>query len=170
MQWKNSLTVSIDMKDLLEMAKIISGYSREETLRRYAVCRDRYADDNNTVEKDFDLMTEASMLLQRIVDIAKEEVKEERMIDRITEIAWVVPPKHDNQDFWLNRYGHREWTLGDPMVKSAMRSYYWCDRVIILDATRKVLEDIKFSDFVKRIDVEGWEPEIPKEKVKFDRD
>jgi hypothetical protein len=160
------------MRDMIKMAKIISGYSREEAERRYEVCRDRFTDGENTLSRNFDLVMEASMLLQRIMDVAKEELKSEKISNEpdINTDAWVVPPKHDNQDFWLNKYGRREWTLGNPMVKSAQRSYYWCDRVIILDATRRVLEDIKFSDFVNRIDAEGWEPEIPEVKVEFNKD
>ena len=156
------------MKNMLEMAKVISGYSKKEVLRRYEICRNRYTDDN-TEYKKFDLVAEASMLLQRIVDLAKEEISAEQVMDAVTEIAWVIPPKGDNQDFWLNKYGNRHWNLTDG-TKSAIRSYYWCDRVIILNATRRVLEDIKFSEFIHRIDAEGWEPEIPEVKIDFNKD
>jgi hypothetical protein len=62
--------------------------------------------------------------------------------------------------------GERHWYLGDG-TKFAMRYYYWCDRVIIMGVKNHViLEDIKFSDFVNRIDTEDWEPEIPKYKFK----
>lgn len=158
-----------NIRNMIEMAKIISGYSREEALRRYEVCRDRFTDGDNTLSRNFDLVMEASMLLQRIMDLAKEEVKRDEAMDFDSQPAWVIPPKHDNQDFWLDKYGQRIWNLGDT-TKSAHRSYYWCDRVIILDKMRKVLEDIKFSDFVNRIDAEGWEPVIPDEPVKFDKE
>jgi hypothetical protein len=164
------------MRNILEMAKIISGYSREEALRRYEVCRDRYTDDNNTVYKNFDLVMEASMLLQRIMDIAKEEVKAEAAMEMKSQPVWVIPPKGDDQNFWLNKYGLRYWNLTDPMktpksiLKTAVRSYYWCDRVIIIDGNRRVLEDIKLSDFIKRSGYNDWIPEVPETKVKFDEE
>jgi hypothetical protein len=147
------------MAKIFEKAKIISGYSREEVLRRYEVCRDRYTDDN-TEYKKFDLVTEASMLLQRLMDLAKEEVSAEQVMDAVTEIAWVQVPKGDDMMYWLNKYGRRRWTINEERVRSAERAYYWCDRVILLDENRKVLDDIKFSDFILTVP-NGWVAEMP---------
>ena len=157
------------MKKIFEMAKVISRYSREEAERRLDVMRERFTDENITDYNRFDFLMEASMLLQRLIDLAKKEDKEKEATKEEGQFGWVVPPKHDNQDFWLDKYGKRIWNLGDT-TKSAIRSYYWCDRVIILDKMRVVLEDITFTDFVNRIDAEGWEPEIPDEPVKFNKE
>ena len=153
----------IDMKDMIEMAKIISGYSREEALRRYEVCRDRFTDDNVTEYKKFDMAMEASMLLQRIVDIAKEELKEELQSNEpdINTDAWIQVPKGDDMKFWLNRYGLRRWNINGDIIKSAERAYYWVDRMLFLDENRRVLDQVKFSDFI-RVTPNGWTEELPK--------
>ena len=149
------------------MAKVISGYSREEALRRYEVCRDRFTDGENTLGRNFDLVMEASMLLQRIMDIAKEELKASELsnVPNINTNAWVVPPKGDDQDFWLNKYGLRRWTHKVKKEFNAERPYYWCDRVIIMK-DRTVTADITFTEFME----EGYcfyTPEVPEVKVNF---
>jgi hypothetical protein len=154
------------MKNIFEMAKIISKYSHEEALRRYGVCRDRFTDNNRTPTQNFDFLMEASMLLQRITDFAKEEVKSEAIANEpdINSDVWIQVPKGDDMRYWLNEYGQRIWNLRDT-TKSAIRSYYWCDRIIILDKMRTVLEDIKFSDFIRDIyGNDDWIPEIPEIK------
>ena len=151
------------MRDMIEMAKIISGYSREEALRRYEVCRDRFTDGENTLSRNFDLVMEASMLLQRIVDIAKEELKEELQSDEpdINTDAWIQVPKGDDMKYWLNRYGLRRWNINGDIIKSAERAYYWVDRMLFLDENRRVLDQVKFSDFI-RVPPNGWTEELPK--------
>ena len=162
------------IKKVFEMAKVISGYSREEAERRLDVMRDRFADEGRTEYMRFDYVMEASMLLQRLMDLAKKEAKAEAESEN--QFNWVVPIKGDDQDLWLDKYGLRHWNLTDPtktpksILKTAMRSYYWCDRVIIMDANRRVLEDIKFTDFIKRSGYGDWIPEIPEVKVKFDKE
>jgi len=149
------------MKNVFEMAKIISGYSREEAERRYEVCRDRYTDDNHTSAQNFDFLLEASMLSQRLMDVAKEEVKSEELSDEpdMNTDAWIVPLKGDDMKYWLDKYGQRRWNFGDT---TAMRSYYWCDRVLILGKMRTVLEDIKFTDFIRDIyGDDNWVAEMP---------
>jgi hypothetical protein len=73
--------------------------------------------------------------------------------------AWVVPPKGDDQKYWLNKYGLRNWTAKGH-TNIAQRAYYWCDRVIIMNNERKVLDDITFTEFIKN--EEYWIPELPK--------
>jgi hypothetical protein len=88
------------MKKIFEMAKTISKYSQEEAERRLDVIRNRFTDDN-TMYKNFDYVMEASMLLQRIMDLAKKDVKRHKAMD--SEDGYILPPKYDNQDFWLNK-------------------------------------------------------------------
>lgn len=151
------------MKNMFEAAKIISGYSRKEAERRYEVCRDRFSDDNTT-SKNFDLVMEASMLLQRIMDLAKEDLISEIVSEEpnINTDAWVQVPKGDDMAFWLNKYGLREWTQklhpSAPEL-TAVRSYYWCDRIIIMNENRRVINDFKFSEFIEN--TEFWTPKLP---------
>ena len=149
----------IDMKDMIEMAKVISGYSRKEALRRYEICRDRYANDN-TSYKSFDIAMEASMLLQRIVDIAKEELKAEAVSNEpdINTDAWIRVPVGDDMKFWLNKYGLRRWKAIDDNGINAQRPYYWCDRVIIMN-DRTVIDDITFTEFIRLFGL--YIPEMP---------
>lgn len=130
------------------MAKVISGYSREEATRRYEVCRERFTDDNTMYNK-FDIAMEASMLSQRIMDLAKEDIISEIDTNEpdINTDAWIQVPKGDDMKFWLNKYGKREWKNNEGYT--VLRSYYWVDRVIELDPNRKVISDLKFSDFIK---------------------
>ena len=165
---------SIDMKNIFEMIKVISGYSRREAERRYEVCRDRYTDDNHTSAQNFDFILEASMLSQRLMDLAKEEVKSEELSDEpnMNTDAWIQVPKGDDMKYWLNKYGRRRWTINEERVRSAERAYYWCDRVLILDENHRVLDDIKFSDFILTVP-NGWVAEMPepgKENVIYRED
>jgi hypothetical protein len=69
------------MGKIFNKAKIISGYSKEEAEREYDVCRDRYTDDNVTEYKKFDMLSEAMLLSQRLMDLAKAEIENERMME-----------------------------------------------------------------------------------------
>mgnify|MGYP001443573569 CR=1 FL=1 len=148
------------MKNVFEMAKVISGYSRKEAERRYEVCRDRFTDGGNTLCRDFDLVMEASMLSQRIVDIAKEEVKADAVSNEpdINTDAWIQVPVGDDMKFWLNKYGLRRWKAIDDNGINAQRPYYWCDRVIIMN-DRTVIDDITFTEFIRLFGL--YVPEMP---------
>jgi hypothetical protein len=82
--------------------------------------------------------------------------------------AWIVPPKGDDQKYWLNKYGKRIWQRNFKDTSNqiqytltAERSYYWCDRVIVTDENRKVLNDLKFSDFIAHPLYDQWIPVQP---------
>jgi hypothetical protein len=83
-------------------------------------------------------------------------------------------PKGDDMKFWLNKYGSRTWTrlfhaLGGhekDYTLTAQRSYYWVDRVIVMDDTRKVVNDLKFSDFISHPLYNEWIPDKPEVEIK----
>jgi hypothetical protein len=141
----------------------------QEAVRGYNVLRDRYADDNHTPYQNFDLILEASMLSQRLMDIGKKEILADSISQQIhiedqNTGVWNKIPKGDDDKFWLNEYGLRIWHINEPEVKSAERSYYWCDRVLILNANHCVLDDIKFSDFIQTVE-NGWTPQMPEKRI-----
>jgi hypothetical protein len=65
-------------------------------------------------------------------------------------------PLYDDKMYWLNEFGLRTWKAKKG-TNIAQRSYYWCDRVIIMNSERMVLEDITFTEFIK--DKKNWIPD-----------
>ena len=82
----------------------------------------------------------------------------------------IIVPKNDNQKFWQNECGLRTWNrrfhvVGEPekdYTLTAQRSYYWVDKVIIMDENHKVINDLKFLDFVQHPLYNEWIPDEPK--------
>lgn len=167
------------MKDILKVSKIISCYSKEEALRRFAVTRDRFADENISEYQRFDFLTEAMMLSQVIMRYAGESVEIDKTsedlkikkegfeeLDMNTD-SWIQVPKDDDMKFWQDKYGLRTWNNFDHhgrIIGIAQRSYYWCDRVLIMDSDRKILQELRFSDFIKSAVALDWTPEMPDKK------
>jgi hypothetical protein len=152
------------MKKMFEMAKAISQYSRKEAERRYEVCRDRFSDDN-TYYQNFDIAMEASMLLQRIMDLAKEDAETLKPDPDINTDTWIQVPKGDDMKYWLNKWGLRRWVHRLKKEFNAERLYYWCDRVIIME-DRKVINDITFTKFIRE-EFDFYNPEMPEKEEKI---
>ena len=96
------------------------------------------------------------------MDLAKKNVKSEELSnepDMNTDV-WVQVPKGDDMKYWLNKWGTRRWTIREEQVRTAERPYYWCDRVIIMDENRRVLDDITFTKFINEVN-NGWIIEMP---------
>jgi len=83
------------MGKIFNKAKIISGYSKEEAEREYDVCRDRYTDDNVTEYKKFDMLSEAMLLSQRLMDLAKEEIENETARQNLVAFNKIFPDDKD---------------------------------------------------------------------------
>lgn len=147
------------------MAKIISGYSREEAEKRLDVMRDRFADEGRTEYMRFNYVMEASMLLQRLMDLAKKDLKrlEDELEPDLNTDTWVQVPEGDDKKYWLNKYGLRRWTHRVKKEFNAERPYYWCDRVVIMQ-DRKVIDDITFTKFVEE-EFDFYNPELPEHKI-----
>ena len=61
----------------------------------------------------------------------------------------------ENKTYWLNEFGKRTWKH-KVNNWTADRSYYWCDRIIVIDEgnNRRVIDDVLYSTF----DLTEWEP------------
>ena len=145
------------IRNIIESAKIISKYSRKEAEERFEVMRDRFTDDNNTLYMSFDYVMEASMLLQRIMDLTEKEVEAHK--PDMNSDTWIQVPKGDDMKYWLNKWGTRRWIHRVKKEFNAERPYYWCDRVIIMQ-DRKVIDEITFTKFAEE-EFDFYNPELP---------
>lgn len=108
--------------------------------------------------------------VQRNLDVLEVKIIEEpkkpkktHIVEDINSQAWIQVPKGDDMKFWLNKYGKRTWTREEESGAkfTADRSYYWVDRVIVLDENRTVVNDVKFSDFIASPAYVKWTPIQP---------
>ncbi|MCE5224699.1 MAG: hypothetical protein LLG05_02455 [Porphyromonadaceae bacterium] len=159
----------MNMYLFIELAKRIATSDLKELEKRYESIVNGYSDMFTQIE--------LGMISTRLMELAKEEIEEakrenERESDDVNNIVWIQVPKGDSMDFWENKYGLRTWTrffhtVGEGMdyALTAQRSYYWVDRVIVMDANRRVLNDLKFSDFIQHPLYNEWIPIEPKIKI-----
>lgn len=165
------------MKKLIELAKKVQQMSDEELKNRIAYLEDRIQRQVFLDALTIDVLMEIQMISQRIMKIAKDELKSEnqQMLDS-NDTKWNVIPKYDDKKYWLNEYGQRLWKLASNEKFTAERPYYWCDRVITLDENRGVIQDITFTDFMEansKSTVERFIPVLPKpykEKIIYRKD
>jgi hypothetical protein len=66
----------------------------------------------------------------------------------------------EDKSKWKNEYGWREWKHTKSSNITAHRSYYWVDRVLLIDEAqeRRVLGEVTFTEFQKAI--EKWQEVI----------
>jgi hypothetical protein len=146
---------------LMNIAKNITCATKEDLKKRI---EEISIEQSNSIAPSIDVVLELGMISQRLLELSKEAIKRqfEEDIER-QNVPWNKIPKGDDPKYWLDTFGRREWTRQFPEGKhSANRSYHWVDRIIILDANRKVLEDmVLFSDFIKASDYKQWTPVQP---------
>jgi hypothetical protein len=167
----------ISMKKFVKIAKGVQQMSDDELKNRIAYLEDRIQRQVFLDAPTIDVLMEIQMISQRIMEIAKKELKAEnqQMLDS-NDTKWNVIPKGDDKKYWLNEYGKREWKLASNEKFTAERPYYWCDRVITLDKNRVVIQDITFTDFMEANEksaVEQFIPVLPepeKEKIIYRKD
>jgi hypothetical protein len=159
----------MNIKIFIELAKRIAGSTEEELEKRYEGIVNGY--------NDMFTQLELGMISFRLMELAKKEIKEEKRLeeecaDDVDSIVWIQVPKGDSMDFWENKYGSRTWTrlfhtlnAERDYTLTAQRSYYWVDRVIVMDENRRVVNDLKFSDFIQHPLYNEWIPIEPKVKI-----
>jgi hypothetical protein len=154
----------MNMHLFIELAKRIATSDLKELEKRYEGIVNGY--------NDMFTQLELGMISVRLMELAKKEIKKEKRLeeqcaDDVNSMVWIQVPAGDSMDFWENKYGRRTWTSQNGEF-TAERSYYWVDRVIILDKNRKVMEDITFTQFLYRISTlekEYWIPVVPEVKI-----
>lgn len=126
---------------------------KEELVDRYHDLRMRYAESINSVDR-FDILMESNIVAMRLVEIHKNEP----VMANNSEPVWI-----DDDNYWFDEFGLRTWTRVDcdGTTYSAQRSYYWVDRIIIMDNTRRIIDDIPFSEFVASPKYGLWTPNKP---------
>lgn len=75
---------------------------------------------------------------------------------------------NDNEQYWLNEFGLREWSSKIEPTQKALRSYHWVDRVIFIDETndgRVYVGETTFSKFIEHED--HWNPTTKEEYYKL---
>ena len=149
------------MKQLFEKAKIISGYSQKEAERRLEILQERFSDENIREHDKFEYLIESMMLTQVIMLKAEAKRLEELQAEVDEELVrvYTVVPKGDDMKYWLDKYGRREWIHRVKKEFNAVRSYHWCNRVIIMK-NRTVTADITFDEFIEH-EFDFYTPVLP---------
>lgn len=165
----NKINKIIDMKKLIELAKGVQRMSNEELKDRIVYLEDRIRRQVFLDAPTINVLMEIQMVSQRIMGIAKKELKAENLYKKSkaensyvpdsNNIKWNIIPKGDDQKYWLNDYGLRRWRHRVKKEFNAERPYYWCDRVIIMQ-NRTVIADTTFTKFNEE-KFDFYNPELP---------
>ena len=159
----------MNMYLFIELAKRIANSDLKKIKKRYEAIVNGYSDMFTQIE--------LGMISFRLMELAKKEIKEAEKLERecaddVNSMVWIQVPEGDSMDFWENKYGLRTWTRlfhtvseKEDYTLTAQRSYYWVDRVIVMDGNRRVINDLKFSDFIQHPLYNEWIPVEPKEKI-----